>query len=389
MIQYIDKLTEIKTVIIRMILILLFSLYGIFSKIENWSWGSDIVLKLFDIHSDSKYKDENLKKYYDFKNKPGGILIFTHCTLLDQYIVYKELNDVMKIVVREDTCVFPYNIMAKRIGHIMVNKNSKASDKIKDFVNERKSGDRMLMIAPSAGYSNNDNQNKLEEFRTGAFLPLTPVLPVIIKYSPYINWKNGQSFLNFLYEILSAEKKLYSFKVLDEVQPKENETPEEFKERVKLYMESEMEKINVQNDNQNSIYNFYNGHPLLLISSQLFLIACISAIYFKNYKVAIGLFIVYLTSIYYHWKGSTKAFYVDIISNLMLGIVFSFIFLFNKQKIIYSVLGLLIFILFSYIRKNNLQNIDLDYQHVLILHIPLFVIFMIMNYHFYLIDHKK
>ncbi len=389
MIQYIDKLTEFKTVIIRMILILLFSLYGIFSKIENWSWGSDIVLKLFDIHSDSKYKDENLKKYNYFKNKPGGILIFTHCTLLDQYIVYKELNDVMKIVVREDTCVFPYNIMAKRIGHIMVNKNSKASDKIKDFVNERKSGERMLMIAPSAGYSNNDNQNKLEEFRTGAFLPLTPVLPVVIKYSPYINWKNGQSFLNFLYEILSAEKKLYSFKVLDEVQPKENETPEEFKERVKLYMESEMEKINVQNDNQNSVNNFYNGNSLLLISSQLFLIACISAIYFKNYKIALGLFIVYLTSIYYHWKGSTKALYIDTLSNLMLGIIFSFIFLFNKQKILYSVLGLFIFILYSFIRKNNLKNTDLDYQHVLILHIPLFITFMIMNYHFYLIDHKK
>ncbi len=393
MIQYIDKLVEFKTVILRMILILIFSILGVFSKINDWIKLSDIILNICDFQSDSIYKDKNLNKYNDFKNKSGGIVIFTHCTLFDQHIIYKELNDVLKIVVREDTCIFPYNLMCKKIGHIMVNKNSKASDKIKDFVNERKSGDRMLMIAPSAGYSNNDNQNVLEEFRTGAFLPLTPVLPVVIKYSPYINWKNGQSFLNFLYEILSAEKKLYSFKILDEVQPKENETPETFKERVKLYMESEMEKINVEDDNKNIKKTFYNGSLLLFISSHLFLLSALSGFYFKNYKVAFSLIIVYLTSIYYHFSGSTKAYFIDISSNLILGTIFAFYYLFIRKQRIYGIFGLLIFFIYLYCIKvrdidteNKKQDFHKNVQHLLLIHLPLFIGFMFCNYSYQFLE---
>ncbi len=391
MIKHIDRLIEFKTVFIRMILILLFSLSGIFSKIDSWSKMSNTILKIFDIHSDSIYKNENIRKYKEFKTKPGGILVFTHCSILDQYIIYKELNDVLKIVVREDTCVFPYNILSKRIGHIMVNKNSKASEKIKDFVNERKSDERMLMIAPAGGYSNNDNQNVLEEFKLGAFLPLTPILPVIIKYNPYINWKNGQSFINFLYELLSVDKKLYSFKVLDEVVPFENETPNEFRDRVKKYMENEMEKVNVIEDNLFCSNNFYNGNPILLVSSHLFLIAALVGFYFKNYKVAFSLIIVYLTSIYYHYNGSTKAYYFDLISNIILGTIFIYYYIFYPKQIKYAFIGIIIFIIYKYLKLNskNKEFEDKDIKHMLFIHFPLFICFMMSHYEYQFLFNNK
>ncbi len=408
MLKIIDSVIEKKTIFIRMILILLLSVFAIFSKINYWIKLSDIIINICDFYTNSIYKDKNLKKYNDFKNKSGGIIVFTHCTLFDQHIICNELNDVMKIVVREDTCVFPYNIMSKRIGHIMVNKNSKASDKIKEYVNERKPGDRMLMISPSAGYSNNDNQNKLEEFKSGAFLPLTPVLPVVIKYSPYINWKNGQSFMNYLYELMRHEKKLYTCKVLDEVKPFENETPDEFKERVKLYMESEMEKINVEEDNKNIKKTFYNGCPLLFISSHLFLIAAFSGFYFKNYNVACSLVIVYLTSIYYHFSGSTKAYFIDISSNLILGTIFAFYYVFIRKQYIYAIFGFIIFIIYLLTKKYSdnpenlnelikkdsqlyhsiMENEDFhnSLKHLLFIHATLFFGFMFCNYSYQFLE---
>jgi len=244
---------------------------------------------------------ENKKKWNDFKNGEGGIILFTHCTFYDHFILYNEIEDLPKGIGYKKHCVFPFNYIFKKIGFILFEEKSGVSEIIKNYTNQRKPGDPCIILAPAGGYSNNENQNKLEEFKSGGFLPMKPVLPIIIKFDPYLNWKKEETLFQNLFKTLTyPEKKLYKVKILDPVYPLENDTYETYKERVKQIMEDEMEKLDVKKENKEIIVNnYYLSTSFVLLYHFFFISLSFLFFYLKKYKLFLFILFFYIISYFY------------------------------------------------------------------------------------------
>lgn len=350
----------------------------------RWNLIVKMCISALNLHGDKN--PENRKKYLEFKNKPNGIIVFHHCTFYDHYLFYNELEETLRPIVARKTCFWPFTNLFKKIGGIIFDKGSNTAQIIQEEVKNRKENEPFIGLAPSAGYSNNDDQNKLEPFKLGAFYPLTPVLPVLLKFDPYDNWKVGESLPQcFIKTVCSPQKRLYTVKILDEIKPLPEDTPESFSLRVKEYMEEGMRNLDVKKENQFYLENLtYEGSPILLSTSHLFLISSLVAFYFKLYPIAILQLIIYITSIFYHYKGDTHFGYLDTVSNMIVGFIL-IIFCFIHKSWISIIITKIVFIIYC-IKQFMLSywkihfDEDLDVTHFLMVHIPCFVALMVLNY---------
>ncbi len=376
--------------IIRLILIAIFCLLGLIYS--NWRYLTSLALYFLDIEGEIKKK--NIEKYENFKSKPEGLIVFHHSTFYDHLTLFKEFGEGFQFIAAEKHCIYPFNVFLKKVGGIIFRNGSNTAELIKELVKNRKAGQKLLAIAPNAGISNNENQDKMEDYKMGAFLPMTRILPILIKYDPYLNWKKGQSLLNIIYETFTQKRKLYSIEVLDEVNPLENETPEQYRDRVKNIMEEGMKKIDVKEDNKNIIRDQYFGSNVLLTSSHVFLIASLTAIYMKKYKLAWPMLGVYFVSILYHWRGDHNFDILDQISNRILGGYLVYL-CFTQQiyvPILLAGISLCLFVINNILKNTLFKNNDEEYiedkdvKHMIYVHFPNFIAMMLLNY-FY--DYSK
>lgn len=191
---------------------------------------------------------ENLDKYYNFKkNNSNGIAIFTHTSYLDGIILAKELKEPPPFVcLKAPLFSYMYDI-AKKWKCLIIEPKQNNTKIITKNILERNKNDPLLFIAPTGDNLQQKNQFKLEQFRTGAFVSLSPVLPILISYSPHIYVKESDKLLSCIIDILNIEKLNYKIKILDPIYPTKNDTIQTFKNRVYKIMNSEKEKIIVDN----------------------------------------------------------------------------------------------------------------------------------------------
>ncbi len=376
--------------IIRLILIAIFCLLGL--VYSNWRYLTSLGLYLFDTHGEVKKK--NVEKYENFKSKPEGLIVFHHSTFYDHLVLFNEFGEGFQFIALEKHCIYPFDVFLKKVGGIIFRNGSNTVEVIKDMVKNRKAGQKLLAIAPNAGISNSEDQNKMEDYKMGAFLPKTRILPILIKYDPYINWKKGQSLFSILFETFNQKRKLYTIEVLDEVNPLEDETPEEYRDRVKKIMEDGMKNLDVKKENKNLIRDQYFGSNVLLTSSHVFLIAGLTAIYMKKYKLAWPMIGIYIVSILYHWKGEHNFNILDQVSSRILGGYLVYLCLTQKIYVPVIITGISLFIFIinnilknTMFKENNEEYIeDADIKHMLYVHFPNFIGMMLLNYFF---DYSK
>jgi hypothetical protein len=114
----------------------------------------------------------------------------------------------------------------------------------------------------------------------------------------------------------------------------------------------------------------YDGSKICLLSSQLFLIAAIYHIYYtKNYIVATGIILVYLTSCLYHGTGKGRK--LDMCSNISMMILFSIV-LYKNNNTLPLVFCFMSVIGYCYNKKINDKNRQY-YYHCLFVHIPVVI----------------
>lgn len=361
--------------IIRLIVFVLITILGIFNyKLQHLG-----ELQLYSLNVHGEKKNFNMEKYNEFKNKPKGIVVFNHCTFFDHLILMKEFGETPAFIASNKFVFFPFDYLLKKYGGVVIEKGKSTSEIINETVNNRKPGDKILAIAPTGGYSINEDQNKLCDFKLGAFNPLSPVLPVLIKYHPYHNWKTGVSLAQYAFDIMTNEKIYYTVEVLDEVVPLEGETVEAFSDRVKLIMEQNMEKIDVLERNKELIKNEYKGSGILSASSHLFLFNSLLFIYFKKYDLAFVCFILYLTSILYHSTGKPHFEFIDNFSNRFIVSVYLIWFALKNKFFIPPFIALLVYVFYIVNRYLNrfFDNVDIEkdenIHHFICVHIPIYL----------------
>ena len=106
---------------------------------------------------------------------------------------------------------------------------------------------------------NQKNKFKLSQFKTGAFVTLSPILPIIIKFNPYYkDPKTTEETVSYIIE--NTNNLSYKVKILDPIYPQENDTIESFRDRVynKMNIEKNKLKVNKKKKRRTHISIYFN-----------------------------------------------------------------------------------------------------------------------------------
>ena len=114
---------------------------------------------------------------------------------------------------------------------------------------------------------------------------LSPVLPVIIKYDPYV-FTEDVHIIESMINIINKPKISYCVKILDPIYPRENDNIETFKNRVYEVMTTEKNKIIVKKIEEKNNKKLY-----IIIISLLILSYALFTYDFKDY-ILVLLFII-------------------------------------------------------------------------------------------------
>ena len=182
--MYFDILTIIIIVIVNIFKIIYSILAVLITLIYDYN---EDLCKSFLENLNISGTCENLNKYYEFKkNQSNGLALFTHTSYLDAIILLKELKEPLSFVCLKEALIMKtYNLAKKWNCLILEGKNN--TNKITDNVLNRKYNDSLLFLAPSGAEGmDQKKENELCKFKTGAFVSLSPILPILISYSPHI-----------------------------------------------------------------------------------------------------------------------------------------------------------------------------------------------------------
>ena len=187
---------------------------------------------------------EDLVKYMEYLYSNNKfICTFNHTTLIDGFVLISTFPRssylILKVIIY--SMVGYTDKMNDLLGNIFVEKGH-TSNKIKERVDNRKSGDKILFIAPGSG-----NTSSITEFASnGAFVHKYPILPIVVKYedeSLNYNHDNGESMIHSCLKLFLVKDYNINIKVCDMVEYIEGETIDEYKGRVYNIMNDTYQKM--------------------------------------------------------------------------------------------------------------------------------------------------
>lgn len=298
--------------------------------------------------------------YYNaFRRRSNGIVVFNHPTPFDQWVMCKELGLNFRLVAKKEHLPGPILGVARRFNCLIIEKGVSTAERIREEVAARRPGDPHIALAPAAGHTSADI-TELGEFRTGAFLPLTPVCPVVIHYSPYKQWPKGVHVGAYLWRMIRASPVYYQLRVLPPMAPRPQETAREFADRVREAMAAALREMHTVTPPPPPKPRINHA-----ITSLSFFVAAGLALARGALVPAVGMLIVATTSVIYHGFGGIHARFIDVISNFTLGVFFA-IRAIRRENYAPVVFGLIAIL--GYIFK--------PCDHALCVHLPTFLGFL-------------
>ena len=195
--------------------------------------------------SDSDYNKYMRYLYSDEK----FICVFNHITTLDGLILLSTFPKMGIVLYRQK--FFDYigydDESNSKLGSIFVNedKKSNVTTKIKETIYNRKKGQSVLFISPDANTLPDEENNISKFIKNGAFVSKSKILPIIIKcedYSIIYNYEH-ENFLASFFKLFLFENHKIKIKVGDIIDPNENESIEEYRDRVYLIMNEQYKDI--------------------------------------------------------------------------------------------------------------------------------------------------
>lgn len=173
--------------------------------------------------------------YFKFKNTHDkGIIIFSHPTFYDIVPICHVLQDMPRWVTKIEYIMGPLKAVVKRLGIITVDSKKKGTTAvICDSINKREKGDDLICICPAGTTSL--SQEDIPPYKRGAFLMMTPILPVVMYYSSLTVW-DKQTFFQMIYERVNGPILYYHCKVMEPLYPLQDETEKDYTERTRLYV---------------------------------------------------------------------------------------------------------------------------------------------------------
>lgn len=210
--------------------------------------GNPIILyyvgKIFSIFLSFNYiYDQNninlIDKYIDSNEK--FLVVFNHRTAFDVITclsIFKRNTYLLKTEFPKSIPLSKY--VFKYMNLLTVEEKNNTSQKIIDYTNTRKYGQNVLALAPDqCKFPDEIINDGMGEFKTGAFVGMFPIMPIIIKYNDaYLDfkWENGETFIHSLLKVFLYRNYKIKVRVLDMVYPDENSTIDQYKDKVRNIM---------------------------------------------------------------------------------------------------------------------------------------------------------
>lgn len=185
--------------------------------------------------------EEDFRKYMEYLYSDKKFLCtFNHTTLVDGFVLISTFPRssylILKVIIY--STIGYTDKINDQLGNIFVEKGT-TSKKIKERVDSRKSGDKILFIAPGSGNTSAIPGSITEFTSNGAFVHKYPILPIVVKYedeSLHYNHDNGESMLHSFLKLFLVKDYAIKIKVCDMVEYKDEETIDEYKGRVYAIM---------------------------------------------------------------------------------------------------------------------------------------------------------
>ena len=210
-------------------------------------------LMMFFMSLKISISNEDYIKYmrYLYSNEKF-LCVFNHTTLVDGHLlfsIFPRMGIVLYNQKEFEYIAFDKNTVNK-LGSILVDhdKRNGITQIINDKVKNRKMGESIIFIAPCKGISS-QNPGNISEFKSsGAFVNKTNILPIIIKYEDDTldyNKELGESVINAYFKLFLVENYKIKIKVGDMINSGENESIEEYRDRVYEIMNREYKELKI------------------------------------------------------------------------------------------------------------------------------------------------
>lgn len=187
--------------------------------------------------TESEFQEYNDKILHDFyENESKGVMLFNHPSFLDTFVLPSFINkNWLRPVAYGPIFRFPLNLFSDTFNPIYVQSSSTGASKIiKEAILSRNKCEPFILVAPG-GSDKKESQRVMTKFRNGAFIARAPILPVIIRYTTNVD--RWPIILSLLKRLMGLPV-YFKIRVLNPIYPKENESLDDLKDRVKNYMES-------------------------------------------------------------------------------------------------------------------------------------------------------
>ena len=175
------------------------------------------------------------------------IAIYNHTNLIEPFLLFSLFENLSVVLNQFGVSYMPFfDIIYKRFNFIYT-KNGETTKKIINYSKNRKCGENVLAIAPGEGKpSENPDENNITTFKSGAFVGMLPILPIIIKFDDKFvdyNFDKGEYLIQAVLKIFLKQKHNVKVKVIDLVYPNKDESIDSFKNRVRDIMTKEYNEL--------------------------------------------------------------------------------------------------------------------------------------------------
>lgn len=209
-------------------------------------YASNVVSKILSLNY--IYDSDNIKMIDNYIDSDEKLLItVNHRSIYDVLIFLSMFRRLSCVIFSDGPSKIPFFIkVTEKLKCLCVGKKNTVT-KITEFVKNRKKGDNILVIAPDQCiYPDDVTECNIGKFRTGAFVPMVPIVPIIIKYEDtrldYM-WENKESIYHAFFKVFLSNNYNIKIKVLDKVLPDENSTIEQYRDKVHKIMSYEYDKL--------------------------------------------------------------------------------------------------------------------------------------------------
>lgn len=202
---------------------------------------SAIVLSLIGVYC--KKVDGYIYLQQAVHTKHPFLVVFNHPTFYDPFVLYHTLKIPLRFVAKE-THIKSFGSFIDKYRLIHVSEKGGATKKILAAIPYTKLFGS-IAIAPAGGTGFEEDPTYLPDFKTGAFVPMIPVLPVLVRYSSHEVWKKGTSLPSIFWKRLHGSHIDYSVKILPLITPKKAWSPQDFAKETHRIMQKELRSMTI------------------------------------------------------------------------------------------------------------------------------------------------